>query len=174
MTPLDLIKEGFIQQDWSMIADAYRTLTGTELESPADIEVPTPTQKKRGRPRKANRASVADPPTIHKSRPVKHSDSVTPEEFYAKRRGKTTLDLVDERPNWFETTGYQSVKDKSDPIFQKKVYKSKRALPKPPSVEKKKYVCRKCGHTDLLYPSQVVVGQFSSKGYYCNSCCGGY
>jgi len=164
MTPLELIANGFTQKDWSLVAEGYRMLTGIELTDDVDV---APVPKKRGRPKKVVTVAAEKMPKKRKQ-----STQIEPSEFYSKHRGKITLDLVSERPNWFQAENFNV--DRTDQVFKKKVYKKGRTLSKPSPMQKKKYVCRKCGRTDLLYPSQIVVGQYSSKGYYCNSCCGGY
>lgn len=163
MNAIELLEEGYKNQDWSAIAAAYQMLTGKTLSLTETVVVP----KKRGRPKKIGQATITGSPKKGMSLAV---TKIKPEEFYGNFLGKTRLENVKQRPNWFAEQNAN--KDKSDEVFKKKVYKKTRTLPPPDEVKKRKYVCRKCGGTDTLYPSQVILGQFSSKGYYCNSCCG--
>ncbi|MDX1472366.1 MAG: hypothetical protein R3213_12775, partial [Flavobacteriaceae bacterium] len=47
-SPLEIIKTGILNEDWQLVCDGYKVLTGEELASP---DKPKP-KRKRGRPRK--------------------------------------------------------------------------------------------------------------------------
>lgn len=82
MSPIDKIKEAFLQQDWSIIQEAYEQLTGQELTN--IVENKTKAKKSKVRGKKSNEVLVDPVPEVLESIPVERDQ----ESFTSIKNGK--------------------------------------------------------------------------------------
>lgn len=172
----ELLKDAYINEDWDLVAQAYKGLTGKPISKKKEKVVAT--KKKRGRPKKVNIVIPTsedldlikeEAPTVLKeakedftliSKPVKNADGHS--------YGIKTLDYL-KVPNKFKDDGKL---EKDSSTFDKKVRNKKNNKP----VERRnapefiKMKCKDCNKSFKVLDGDLKEGDEGEIYYRCDDC----
>lgn len=173
-SPIQLIAQGHKEQNWELVAEAYKLLTGVDLNIVNNLEEfnkPLEKQKKKpGRPPKLKKEKKTQPSVPVESK--ENAEEEVEEVKTSKRMYSTRQSFeVKKRPNLFNPDKFKNDKEvvragKLDRIVSDISPRSPRERDE---VKKVKIKCSKCKENYWLYPSQILLVDGESQ-FICNDC----
>jgi hypothetical protein len=163
-SPIVMLRDAIIHEDWELVKDAYHVLTGEVLVT--QEEQPT---KSKAKPAKTAKKAVK------KERAKKQGDFTISTEALKSYRGPVA---IRNRPNQFDHDAFSKVKD-ADMAKAAKIDSSTEFIPAERNREearKVKMKCSKCKKTYSVYETSVIlvrVERGDEPEWLCNNCsCG--
>lgn len=170
MSPIELIKQGYEDQDWGLIAQSYLLLTGQDLQNTG---VPTTVKTSIvGKPKPVKPKPVK--PKLKKPRSQKFILVPTPRPPLKKNSDKNKSTFCGKTPQFVSLPSTEAEKKEAKKLYKNMNWTAK-GRRKPSTIDK--INCCKCGKMFHNVP-KILATKASSEDkdsikYVCNGCIGG-